>query len=67
MPRHEQGRNFYFVSMVGGKLKWVPLGQDLTAARLKWAELENVIDTKKEVPTFADAARRYQRDVLPEK
>jgi hypothetical protein len=32
--------------MVGGKLKWVPLGQDLTAARLKWAELENVIDNR---------------------
>lgn len=69
LPRHmhQKGRNYYFVSMVDGKLKWVPLGQDLAVARLKWAELENIIDTEREAPTFDDAALRYQRDVLPEK
>lgn len=69
LPRHmhQKGRNYYFVSMVDGKLKWVPLGQDLAQARLKWAELENVIDTEREAPTFEDAALRYQRDVLPGK
>lgn len=64
---HQKGGSFYFVQMVDGKRKWIPLGNDMAAARVKWAELTNIADTEIDNATFELAAARYRRDVLPTK
>ena len=64
---HRKGNSYYFVQMVEGRRSWVPLGNDLAIARLKWAELTNIGDAEVEDITFAVAVARYRRDALPAK
>lgn len=63
----QKGRSFYFVRMIDGKNKWIPLGNDLAAARVKWAELLNETSPEPESITFAIAANRYLREIIPTK
>ena len=65
-PRMAQkGKAYYYVTSTTPR-KWIPLGQNLNQARLKWAELEQEpIDNKDK--TFAVIAERYRREVLRQK
>ena len=69
LPRHmhQKNKSYYFVTWENGKRKWIPLGRDLAMARLEWAKLENIADEDIESVTFAVAAARYERDILPQK
>ena len=67
-PRmHRKGNSYYYVARENGKNKWIALGNDLSQARLKWAELENIALRDEDAVTFAVAATRFRRDVLPGK
>lgn len=67
LPPHlyRKGKCYYYDA--GGKpRKWIKLGSDLNEARRRWAELEG----REEDPsdrTFAVVARRYEREVIPQK
>lgn len=57
---------FYFDhGFVSGKRLYTPLGRDLPAALRQWAELAGESLGVGQVPTWADAARRYRIEVLP--
>ena len=58
---------YYYVCVQDGKQKQIPLGNNLAAAKIRWAELECVKLKEKEINTFGDAARRYTLDILPQK
>lgn len=61
----QKGKAYYYVTNATPR-KWIPLGNDLHQARLKWAELEREpIDTQDK--TFAVIAERYRREVLNQK
>lgn len=61
----QKGQAYYYVTNSTPR-KWIPLGNDLHQARLKWAELEREpIDTQDK--TFAVIAERYRREVLNQK
>lgn len=60
-----KGHAYYFVKMVDGHNRWIALGSDLPAARVKWAELMNEGVPVAESTTFAEAALRYLREVVP--
>lgn len=67
LPPHmaQKGQAYYYVTNSTPR-KWIPLGNDLHQARLKWAELEREpIDTQDK--TFAVIAERYRREVLNQK
>lgn len=64
---HKKRNSYYYVTWENGKRKWIPLGNDLAAARLEWARLENIADDALESVTFEVAAARYERDILPDK
>ena len=67
LPPHmaQKGQAYYYVTNSTPR-KWIPLGNDLHQARLKWAELEREpIDTQDK--TFAVIAERYRREVLKQK
>lgn len=67
LPPHmaQKGKAYYYVTNSTPR-KWIPLGNDLHQARLKWAELEREpIDTQDK--TFAVIAERYRREVLKQK
>lgn len=63
-PRmHRKAGRYYYVSMVDGKSKWIPLGDNYTVALAKWAELEG---KQLSGETVADAINRYTAQILPE-
>jgi len=67
LPPHmaQKGQAYYYVTNSTPR-KWIPLGNDLHQARLKWAELEREpIDPQDK--TFAVIAERYRREVLNQK
>lgn len=57
-----RGRMLYYYK--AGQKK-IPLGDDLNAARMKWAELENNQATG--IHTFKAVAERYRREIIPQK
>jgi len=62
---HLKGGRYYHVGTSIPR-KWTPLGSDLNEARRKWAELE-AEPVQGDDRTFGVIARRYVREVLPEK
>ncbi|PIB51585.1 hypothetical protein AOA57_04335 [Pseudomonas sp. 2588-5] len=46
--------------------KPIPLGTDLSLARLKWAELEGK-EKPKDLVTMGSILDRYERDIIPKK
>ena len=67
LPPHmaQKGNAYYYVTSTQPR-KWIPLGQDLNQARLKWADLEQEPLDRKD-KTFAVIAERYRREVLRQK
>jgi len=57
------GKILYYYRLRDGKS--IPLGDDLNAAKIKWAELESGAVNKK--TTMADIFARYEKEVLPQK
>lgn len=57
-----RGRVLYYYK--AGQKK-IPLGDDLNAARMKWAELEN--NQAVGIHTFKAIAERYRREIIPQK
>lgn len=60
---HRKAGRYYYVSLVDGKSKWIPLGDNYAAALAKWAELEG---KQLSGETVADAINRYTAQILPE-
>lgn len=50
-----------------GDRKEIPLGTDLDAAKMKWAELEGRTPATVSMDTLEAAFRKYQRDIIPKK
>lgn len=61
-PRMYHSHGAYYYVTRGNK--WLPLGKDLVAARVKWAELESGVA---KAGTMADAIDRYMREVATQK
>lgn len=59
-----KGNAFYYVTSTVPR-KWISLGSDAAAARLKWAELENTANSSTD-RTFAALASRYVEECLGE-
>lgn len=57
-----KGRRYYYRTRDGAE---VALGPDLAAARLRWAELENM--QLSEEATFASVRQKFAREVIPYK
>jgi site-specific recombinase XerD len=60
------GKPHYYYDAGGKPRKWIPLGSDRNAAYRQYAELEGG-NTVSAAPTFAEAAAKYAREVLPGK
>lgn len=59
----KSGRILYYYRLRDGSS--IPLGEDLNAAKIKWAELESGTVSKK--PTMTDIFERYRLEILPSK
>jgi len=57
---------YFYASTINGKTTEIPLGSDLTQAKLKWAELEGG-DVPKDIRLFGAALDRYEKEIIPTK
>jgi integrase len=64
--RLKRGGILYYYQSSAAKRKRISLGRDLAEAKRKWAELERTADASA-VVLFADAARKYETEVIPTK
>lgn len=63
IARHMKKKTLYYYTLAKGRK--IPLGSDLNAAKLKWAELEN--GSPQVCDRFEVVANRYKIEVLPSK
>ena len=63
-PRMSMKKGYYYHVSSTLPRKWTPLGNDLNAARRKWAELEED-PVQVEDKTFNIVGQRYMREILP--
>ncbi len=65
-PRmHLKGKSYYYVTTDKPR-KWIKLGQDLSAAKRLWAEMEGEQPAPNDC-TFNGIVARYRKDVMPTK
>lgn len=66
-PRmHKKGNAYYYVT-TGKPRKWLPLGNDYSEAKKKWAEYDCENDETGAPGTFSFLVKRYLEDVAPTK